>query len=367
MTIIGRCNFGKLAVAITMVIATLLSAGWAIAQTKRGSPIELAQADVSTAVRQDIVNEVRIAGSLTPIRRSTMTSRISSTIIGLPVQIGDVVKAGDLLVRFDTEALGSAVTARTAEMDALNAQIELAESVLERNTTLGERGAASEATRLSARANVLKLRAQLRSKQAEVADAERSLSYAELRAEFDGVIAARPVEQGQTVPLNTELMTIVELKRMEVEAGVPTSRIPLVRLKQLVELTVEGFPGRTFPGEVVRISPTAVAGSRAVRVFIAINNKDGLLRGGMFTTGILKIDDQEDVIALPPAAIRHDADGSFVLKVEGGVLRRQPVELGRSWSDRNLVQLSGVNEGDVIVTAPLPDLVPDTPVAIEGT
>ncbi|WP_289851713.1 hypothetical protein [Sinorhizobium meliloti] len=87
----------------------------------------------------------------------------------------------------------------------------------------------------------------------------------------------------------------------------------------------------------------------------------------MFTTGILKIDDQKDVMALPPAAIRHDADGSFVLKVEGGVLRRQPVELGRSWSDRNLVQLSGVHEGDVIVTAPLPDLVPDTPVAIEGT
>ncbi|CDM60246.1 MULTISPECIES: efflux RND transporter periplasmic adaptor subunit [Rhizobium] len=367
MTKIVRCNFGKLAVAVTMAIAILTSAGRAIAQIKHGSPIELAQVDISTAVRQDIVNEVRIAGSLTPVRRSTLTSRVSSTISELPVQIGDVVKAGDLLVRFDTEALGSAVTARKAEMDALNAQVELAESVFKRNTTLGERGAASEATGLAARANVLNLRAQLRVKQAEVADAERSLSYAELRAEFDGIIAARPVEQGQTVPLNTEMMTIVELNRMEVDAGVPTSRIPLVRPKQPVELTVEGFPGRTFPGAVVRISPTAVAGSRAVRVFIAIDNNDGLLRGGMFTTGILKVDDQKDVIALPAASIRYDAVGPFVLKVERGVLRRQPVEVGRSWSDRNLVQVSGVNEGDVIVSAPLPDLVADTRVTIEGT
>lgn len=335
-------------------------------QAAKNLPIELSRADVSKAVRQDIANEVRIAGSLTPIRRSTLTSRVSATILDLPVQVGDVVKAGDVLVRFDTDALSSAVTARTAEVEALEAQAELALAVLARNTTLGERGAASEATRLEAQANVLNLRAQLRSKQAELADAERSLAYAELRAEFDGTVSARPVEQGQTVPLNTELMTIVDLSRMEVDAGVPTSRIPLVRLEQPVELSVEGFPGRSFVGKVMRISPTAVAGSRAVRVFIAITNDERLLRGGMFTTGILKVDDQKSVIALPVASIRHDAEGAFVLKVVNGTLQRQPVGLGMSWADRNLVQVSGVAEGDVIVTAPLPDLVAGASVTVEG-
>ncbi len=347
--------------------AVLLSVNIAGAQQpKPDGPLELAPVDVSKTVRQDIATEVRIAGSLTPIRRSNLTSRVSSTIVELPVQIGDVVKAGDLLVRFDTEALASAVTARKAEIDALDAQVELAESVLERNTALGERGAASDATRLEARANLLNLRAQLRSKQAEVADSERSLAYGELRAEFDGVVSARPVEQGQTVALNAELMTLVDLSRMEVDAGVPTSRIPLVRLDQPVELSVEGFAGRTFAGKVMRISPTAVAGSRAVRVFIAIDNNEGLLRGGMFTTGILKVDDQKNVIALPSAAIRHDSEGTFVLKVEGNTLRRLPVNLGTSWTDRNLVQVSGVEEGETIVTAPLPDLVADTTVSVEG-
>lgn len=328
--------------------------------------MELSKVDVSKVVRQNIATEVRIAGSLTPIRRSVLTSRVSSTIIELPVQIGDVVKAGDLLVRFDTEALTSAVTARKAEIDALDAQIQLAESILERNTTLGERGAASEATRLEARANVLNLRAQLRSKQAEVADAERSLAYAELRADFDGVVSSRPVAQGQTVPLNTELMTIVDLSRMEVDAGVPTSRIPLVQLDQPVALSVEGFSGRTFDGKVMRISPTAVAGSRAVRVFVAIDNNEGLLRGGMFTTGILQVDAHKGVIALPVSAIRRDEQGTFILKVSSNTLVRQPVTLGTSWTDRNLVQVSGVEEGEMIVTAPLPDLVAGTAVTIEG-
>jgi RND family efflux transporter MFP subunit len=365
MTTKGLSSPTRFAAATILVVAMLTTAA-AAQQTKPDGPLELAPVDVGKAVRQNIATEVRIAGSLTPTRRSTLTSRISSTIVELPVQIGDVVKAGDLLVRFDTEALASAVTARKAEIDALNAQVELAESVLERNTALGERGAASDATRLEAQANLLNLRAQLRSKQAEVADSERSLAYAELRAEFDGVVAARPVEQGQTVPLNTELMTIVDLSRMEVDAGVPTSRIPLVQLDQPVELTVEGFAGRTFGGKVMRISPTAVAGSRAVRVFVAIDNNEGLLRGGMFTTGILKVDAQKDVIALPAASIRHDAEGTFVLKVNGTTLQRQPVVLGISWTDRNLVQVSGVEEGDMIVTAPLPDLVAGTAVSVEG-
>lgn len=367
MTSKGIFSLGKFT-ATALVGMALAIAGSAGAQqpAKADGPLALAPVDVSKAVRQDIATEVRIAGSLTPIRRSTLTSRVSSTIIELPVQIGDVVKAGDLLVRFDTEGLTSAVTARKAEIDALGAQIELAESVLERNTALGERGAASDATRLEARANLLNLRAQLRSKQAEVADAERSLAYAELRAEFDGVVSARPVDQGQTVPLNTELMTIVDLSRMEVDAGVPTSRIPLVQLEQPVALSVEGFAGRTFDGKVMRISPTAVAGSRAVRVFVAIDNNEGLLRGGMFTTGILQVDAQKDVVALPAASIRHDTEGTFVLKVDGNTLRRQPVTLGISWTDRNLVQVSGVEEGETIVTAPLPDLVAGTAVNIEG-
>ncbi|MGE7368477.1 efflux RND transporter periplasmic adaptor subunit [Neorhizobium sp. NPDC001467] len=351
--------------AAFVCLTLLMTAAQADAQTRSDGPLQLAPVDIGKTVRQDIATEVRIAGSLTPIRRSTLTSRVSSTIIELPVRIGDVVKAGDLLVRFDTEALASAVTARKAEIDALNAQVELAQSVLERNTALGERGAASDATRLEARANLLNLQAQLRSKQAELADSERSLAYGELRAEFDGVVSARPVEQGQTVALNTELMTIVDLSRMEVDAGVPTSRIPLVRLDQPVELSVEGFAGRTFAGKVTRISPTAVAGSRAVRVFLAIDNGEGLLRGGMFTTGILKVDDQKDVIALPTASIRHDADGTYVLKVDGNTLRRQPVDLGTSWTDRNLVEVSGIDEGQTIVTAPLPDLVAGTAVSVE--
>lgn len=348
------------------LIFSVCYAGITYAQTAPGGKVELARVDVSTVAQRDIGSDVRISGSLTPIRRTSLTARVAGTIIELPVQVGDIVKKGDLLVRFDTEGLDSALTARSAEVEAINAQLELAENVLQRNISLQDRGASSEAARLEANAQVLNLKAQLRSKQAVVADARRALNDAEVHAEFDGVIAARPVEQGQTVPVNGELLTVVDPKRMEVDAGVPTSRIPRVRIGQPVELSVEGFPDRKFTGEVTRIAPTAVAGSRAVRVFVAIGNDDLLLRGGMFTTGVLKVDDQQNVIALPMSAIRHDSSGAFILKVDSGHLRRQDITLGTTWSDQDLVEVRGLVSGDVVVSAPLPQLVADTPVVVEG-
>lgn len=350
-------------------LAIGIGTGWgaaAIAQDGAKPTLELTTVDVTRVEPHDIASEVRISGSLTPIRRSTLAARVASTIVELPVKVGDVVKAGDLLIRFDTMALQSTLTVRRASAEALSAQLQLAESVLRRTATLGERGASSEAAKLEAQANVLNFQAQLRSKQAEIADAERDLAYAEVRAAFDGVVASRPVDQDQTVALNTELLTIVDLSKMEVDAGVPTSRIPLVRIGQPVELNVEGFPDRTFSGKVTRISPTAVAGSRAVRVFLAIDNDDHTLKGGMFTTGILKVDEQKNIIALPGSAIRHDQAGSFVLKVKDGVLHRQPVELGTAWTDRNLVEVSGLQAGEIVVSAPLPALEADMPVTVEG-
>lgn len=357
----------RAAILAAFMISHLGYAGQATSQTVSATTgiVELAGVDVTTVAPRDIGSEVRISGSLTPIRRTSLTARVSGTILELPVQIGDIVKKGDLLVRFDTEGLNSTLTARAAEVEAINAQLELAENVLQRNISLQGRGASSEAARLEANAQVLNLRAQLRAKQTEVADAQRALDDAALHAEFDGVVAARPVEQGQTVPVNGELLTVVDLRKMEVDAGVPTSRVPRVRIGQPVTLSVEGFPARTFSGAVARIAPTAVVGSRAVRVFVTIPNDDLRLKGGMFTTGILKIDDQQNVIALPTSAIRQDNDGPYVLKVEDGYLRRQDISLGTAWSDQDLVEVDGLSSGDVVVSALLPQLVADAAVVVE--
>ncbi|MBB3951588.1 efflux RND transporter periplasmic adaptor subunit [Aureimonas jatrophae] len=336
-----------------------------LAASAPAQPVELAAPEVTNLQPQDLSRIVRISGSTAPARRAVLTARVSGQIAALPADVGDAVEAGAVLARFDEEPLRSALDAKTATLDARAAQLRLARSVLERNERLGTAGIASEATRLSAEADVLNLEAQMRALEAEVADARRNLADATLAAPFAGTVSERMVEVGQSVPSNADLLTVVDLGRMEVEALVPTSRIAEIRSGQTARIRVEGYGDRSFEARVDRVAPVAIAGSRAVRVFLSVDNGDGALRGGMFAIGEIEVERLEARIALPPDAVRHDERGTFVLKAEGNRLSRQAVELGERFEEADVVVVrSGLRAGDTVVTAPLPDLKPDTDITI---
>lgn len=327
--------------------------------------VELAQVEVSTIERRDIADDVRLSGSLQPARTTVLNARTGGTVEEVLVDVGASVAAGEVVAKVDTDALTAELRAQEANREALRAQLSLARTVLERSQRLGQSGITSEAALLEAEANVLNLEAQLKAIEAQLAEIGRQIGDATILAPFDGIVSARAVNPGQTVAPNAELLTLVDLSRLELNAAIPTSRIAAVEIGQSATFAVEGFGGQTFTSEVVRISPIAEAGSRAVRVFLSIENDAERLRGGMFASGALRIGRQSDVIALPSAAIRRDDAGDFVLRAADGRLHRQPVETGTRWDDQGLVEIaSGLNEGDVVVTAPLPDLQPDVDIRI---
>ena len=81
-----------------------------------------------------------------------------------------------------------------------------------------------------------------------------------------------------------------------------------------------------------------------------------LLRGGMFATGLITVSEKADAIAVPATALREDAEGEFVLKLDNGTLARQAIEPGEVWNRGAIVEVTGLNAGDVIVSAPLTEL-----------
>lgn len=336
-----------------------------VAGAAPAGPVELAAPEITQVAPQVLRRVIRVSGSTAPSRRAVLTARVSGQIAQITSDVGDAIKRGETVVRFDEEPLRSALTAKTATLEARDAQLRLARSVLERAQRLGSAGISSEATLLSAQADVLNLEAQLKGLEAEMADARRDLADATIAAPFDGTVSERNVEVGQSVPANADLLTIVDLSRMEIEAMVPTSRITEIQPGQTAGIRVEGFDGRLFEARVDRVAPVAVAGSRAVRVFLSIDNADGALRGGMFAVGEIEVERLEARLALPPQAIRHDEDGTFVLKAEANRLSRQAVEVGERFEEADLVVVrSGLRAGDMVVTAPLPNLKPDIDITI---
>jgi RND family efflux transporter MFP subunit len=331
------------------------------------APTILNPVEVATIAPQELRSLIRITGTIRPDRETRLSAKVAGTIETINVNDGETVAEGDVLIEFDTDELRDRLEDQQASLANARIQLETAQATLERTQTLVARNVATQATLDTAQAQVSQAQASVTTLDAQVRAAERSLDYATVRAPFAGVVSTREVSEGESVSIGSPLLTIVDLSNVEVEVMVPTLAIASVQPGQPATITVNGITGRTFAAEVERISPTAPSGAHSIPVYLTLENGDGALRGGMFATGTIEVETRANAIALPPAAVRTDPEGQYVLKVVGGELVRQPVTVGATWNEGALVEVTeGISVGDTVVIAPLPSLEAGVPVSIEG-
>ncbi len=102
-------------------------------------------------------------------------------------------------------------------------------------------------------------------------------------------------------------------------------------------------------------------------VFARIDNADGLLKGGMFASGTLVLEESPGGIGIPADALREDTEGSYVLKISDDKVTRQPVQVVRSWNRSRVVEISaGLSPGDTIVALKMERLQPGATVSLVG-
>lgn len=310
---------------------------------------------------------VKATGSLSPSRLAEISAEVSARVTEVLVRPGDRVKQGDLLVQLDVESLANQLDQQKATAEATRAQLRLARTQLERTRSLLGRGLTPESELDSGQANVDQLAASLAAQEKAVANAEENLKHARITAPFTGVISARSVDPGAYVATGSSLLTLVDLSTLEYEAAVPVRYATQLAPGQTVELSVEGYAGQDFAGAVDRISPVAIEGTRVLPVYVLIANPFDLLRGGMFASGRIVLDQKEDALGIPADALRQDDAGSFVLKRDGDHVIRQPVEVARSWEGGRMVEIAtGLAPGDVIVSQQLEQLRPGTQILVVG-
>lgn len=354
------------------VVAVALAAGVFLVSQRwqpEASPLPLPDAALDGNVRQLLTDEVievaprtlqrsvRITGETAPRRQAEVASEIGGRVESIAVQPGDAVSAGDVLAQIDVESFRIQFEQQRSTAEATRAQLDFAQSQLERTATLTEQGLAAASGLAEAQATVNQLRANLAALEAQVASAQRTLNNATIRAPISGIVATQSVEAGEYVAVGTSLVSIVDLSTLEVRAFGPVSAGPRIRPGQSVRLSIEGLPHQGLEGHVDRISPVAAEGTRSLLVFVALDNPDGLLRGGMFATGEIVVQEAAGALAVPAAALREDAEGMHVLKIEGDRVVRQAVVTGERWNDGQLVEITaGLTPGDRVVAAALPQL-----------
>src|SRR6185369_968853 len=137
----------------------------------------------------------------------------------------------------------------------------------------------------------------------------------------------------------TPLVTIVDLKEIELQAMVPAVDIPELKPGMTVDLNVDGFGERKFTGRIERINPSTEPGTRAILVFVGIPNPNNELRGGMFATGRVALAATAPTMSLPANAVRTEGGQTYVWAIEDGKLAKRMVVTGRRDEETGRVEI----------------------------
>lgn len=330
-------------------------------------PIELIAAELHTVKPRGLVDVVRFTGTTQPIDQTIVKARVAGRLAEVLVREGDRVAKNQLLARFETTELQAKVNERQSALDAARADARWTARDRADKETLANRNIVSQSVADQAKSTAENRASMVAVAEAQLEVAKKNLADADVRAPFDGVVGERLANQGESLPIDGRILTLLDTSHVEVAAQMPAADVVRLKIGQAATVTLEGFGDREFTGRITRISPTTQAGSRSIPVFVEITDRHEALRGGLFATGSVAVAEKAHALAVPAAALRKDDQGDFVLTIEGDVLVRKPVGTVRTWSRGELVEVKGLDPGVTVVSAPLPGLRAGQPVKIVET
>ena len=315
-------------------------------QTARAAQtvVELAAADVLTAQSVELTRGLPVSGTLRAVNSAFVKARVAGELQGLNVREGDAVQAGQVLARIDPAEYEARLRQAQLQADSAKAQIDIAQRQYDNNKALVNQGFISKTALDTSQASLNGARASYEAAVAAADVARKSLTDSVLKAPMSGFVSQRLAQPGERVAVDTKIVEIVDLSRMEIEAALSAADSVGVRVGQQAQLRVEGYT-QPVPARVARINPSTQAGSRSVLVYLQLKSVPGL-RQGLFVEGNLGTDKLK-TLALPLLAVRTDKPMPYVQVVEGDRVRHASVTLGARGqvAGEDVVAVSGLAEG----------------------
>ncbi len=337
---------------------------------------DLPSITVEKVKRSLVSDKVSASGLVQHVELVAVAPQIEGQAIEtLEVEVGTVVKAGDILARLSTSALelkraqldaslaaaNATVAQAQAQIQDAKAAADQAERVSQRTDTLMKRGLSptasaeqAESAMLSAKARLnsatqaeAAARAQLKVIDAQIAEVELSLARTEIRAPVDGLIVERNAQIGSVASAGAKSMFVI-LRDGKLELYGDIAEQDILRIKP-GQKAILNVPGNREPltGTVRLVEPTVSATSRLGRVRISIDQTDGV-KWGMFAGATILVNEKEALV-VPVSALETAPSGPYVMVVRDGAVVETPVTTGVR--DGDLIEVrSGLGEGDLVIS-----------------
>jgi membrane fusion protein, heavy metal efflux system len=296
-----------------------------------------------------------------------ITALVRGRVVDVYADLGQQVKAGDLLAMLYSSDLGMA---QSAYLKAV-AKLYVAERSAERAKMLLQEKVIGLAESQRRQGEMLSLRAEKREAEdrlrllgmsedqiTKLNKEQKILSYVSITAPFDGRVIARNLTKGEVVEVTEKLFTVADLSEVWVLANIPEKDITFIRadaatektgVEQLVEVLLTAYPGEVFHGKVTYVGDVLDVATRTMNLRLELPNPHRKLKPEMYATIRVHSLPEDGVLMVPEAAVQRERERRFVfVQRDAQTFEARDVKLGESNGEVVKV-LDGLQEGEPIV------------------
>ncbi len=308
------------------------------------------------AVARDIPVTLKVVGRAEAYESVTLKARVDGQVAAVLFTEGQHVKKDDVLIRLDPTDFSARLQQAAAAAARDEALLAKSRADTARYTALKERKFVSEEKVNDIRTNEAAAIANLRASRAAAEVARLQLTYASIRAPFNGIVGARLVFPGSSVKINDTVLAVVNrIQPLLVSFSIPEKHLPRLREAMKsdsakVDITVPGDTTRTYEGQIHFLDNAVDPTTGTILMKARLPNSDEKLSAGQFLNATLVLEVLKDAVAIPSEAVQQGADGNFtyVVKEDSRVEMRR-IETAASSAGMTAVG-KGLQVGETVVT-----------------
>jgi len=326
---------------LCLAMITTAAAG---AQSGSAPPPAATSVEVTQPAPGNVSRWVTLPGSIKALQEATLYAKVPGYLKSINVDKGDSVKAGATLAILETPELSADLTGYRAQVEAARLEYDRLQQ------------ATRQAPDLVMPVELDRAKGKFEVANAGLERTQSLLGFNRITAPFSGVITRRFVDPGAFIPAATAgsgaqtaaVVTLMNFDTVRVQFAVPENEAPLVNKDQAVRLTVEGLPNRTFEGKLTRYAYALDENTRTMLAELELPNPKRELRPGMYASVRLALEQHNNVLLIPTAALVMEKANAFAYVAAGNVARKRPLKIG--FNDGAKVEvLEGLAPSDSVI------------------
>lgn len=334
-------------------ILAILLAATALAGCKDETQAEKAPRPIRSVVAhaQVIGETISQTGEIRPRHETPLGFRIGGEL-RTRLETGQVVKAGQVVATIDDVPARNDLLSAQAEVEVAEAGAGQAEQAAQRAQDLFARAVASRVQVQDTETALRTARARVELARASLAKAKDQLSYTELRAPHDGVVATTSANAGQALQAGQTVLTLVSDTERDAVFDVPERIVREPRVADRpIEVSLISDPSVHVTGKVREVAPASDSGTRTFRVKVALDDKATVMPLGAAVDGRVTLDGKS-VFPLPASALTREGDtpAVFIFDPASKTLHLRPVTVAR-YDGAQIVIADGLTDGDIVASA----------------